>query len=169
MTAPQPVQVQQQHRAQMRNPPAQHNVQSYLKLSTPVVLNHELLASYGVSINNNNNNNNSSNGQQPIIVNESKVPSSSAYQKSQMATSQANSGAKVLVAAAHFQIQQKAAEAGGSLVGAGQLIPIQLQSLSHSGQQQVMQPGAYLSSATPVAASEQRCVIASSFLFFLII
>ena len=44
-----------QPRSQVRNSPA--NVQSYLKqLNSPVVLNHELLASYGVSLNNNNNN-----------------------------------------------------------------------------------------------------------------
>jgi len=40
---------QQQPRSQVRSSPA--NVQSYLKLNSPVVLNHELLASYGVSLN----------------------------------------------------------------------------------------------------------------------
>ncbi len=46
----QPHVIQQQlPRSQVRNSPA--NVQSYLKLNSPVVLNHELLASYGVSLN----------------------------------------------------------------------------------------------------------------------
>ena len=45
----QPVVVHQ--RSQARNSQSQHNVQSYLKLNSPVVLNHELLASYGVSLN----------------------------------------------------------------------------------------------------------------------
>ena len=58
----QPPPQQQQHRGQIRNPPSHTNVQSYLKLSSPVVLNHELLASYGVSLN----------GQQnPIVLNAS--------------------------------------------------------------------------------------------------
>lgn len=81
-----------QPKAQMRNPPSQHNVQSYLKLSTPVVLNHELLASYGVSINNGNN------GQ----VNQKNLNNTVNSSGSANANSNTSNNPKVLVAGMYF-------------------------------------------------------------------
>jgi hypothetical protein len=56
-----------------------NQVQTYLKVNAPVVINHELLASYGVQLNNqqqyvsnnNNNNNNAITMSQPISLNSS--------------------------------------------------------------------------------------------------
>lgn len=96
---------------------SQNNVQSYLKLNTPVVLNHELLASYGVSLNGNH--------QQ--------------QQHSSVIMSDENNKFKSQKSIRRDDVNSQKVQAPSTFINTPQLIPVQLQNIQNQSIQQPQQ------------------------------